>query len=110
SLTLPRCSIFSASNLVPTWSTHLHWFLCTLRPTLISSTRLITLSTHVNTKVIIVCFYTSGLFTIYTGDAALRVVDIKSIRSVVAMIPYFKILENGDFETPEATFFLVEKP
>lgn len=55
------------------------------------------------------CYWTC-LFTIYKGDAALRVVDAKSIQSVVSMIPYFKILENGNFETPATQHFLVEKP
>ena len=47
---------------------------------------------------------------IYKGDAALRVVDAKSIQSVVSMVPHFKILANGNFETPATRFFLVEKP
>jgi len=71
---------------------------------------LIILSTHVNTKVSVVYCYRTSLFTTYKGDAALHVVNVKSIQSVVSMIPYFKILADGNFETPEKKYFLVEKP
>jgi hypothetical protein len=68
------------------------------------------LSTHVNIKVSVSHCYQTCPFTIYKGDAALRIVDAKSIQSVVSMIPYFKILENGNFETPATKLFLMEKP
>jgi len=46
----------------------------------------------------------------YEGDAALSVVDVKSIKSVISMVPYFRITPDGEIEQPESEHFLVEKP
>jgi hypothetical protein len=46
----------------------------------------------------------------YQGDMALRVVDIKTIKSVVSMVPYFKVTQDGEIIEPETEHFLLEKP
>lgn len=43
----------------------------------------------------------------YQSDAALRFIDVKSIQSVVAMVPHTPAIEGQD---PGERFFLVEKP
>ena len=35
---------------------------------------------------------------------------VKTVESLVAMIPYFRITDDFKVETPENTYFLVEKP
>lgn len=42
----------------------------------------------------------------YKGDSSLRFVDVKTIQSVVAMIPHMPGIEGSSSER----FFLVEKP
>jgi hypothetical protein len=46
----------------------------------------------------------------HQGNAALQVIDIKSIISVVALVPFFVVNPDGTIEQPEDEFFLVEKP
>jgi len=43
----------------------------------------------------------------YQGDAALKFIDVKTIQSVVAMVPHTPAIEGQD---PGERFFLVEKP
>ena len=43
----------------------------------------------------------------YLGDSALKFIDVKTIRSVVAMIPHRVSIEG---RPAEDRFFLVEKP
>ena len=43
----------------------------------------------------------------YHGDAALRFINVKSIQSVVAMVPHTPAIEGEDLGE---RFFLVEKP
>jgi hypothetical protein len=43
----------------------------------------------------------------YQGDSALRFINVKSIQSVVAMIPHVPVIEGQD---AGERFFLVEKP
>jgi hypothetical protein len=45
------------------------------------------------------------LSCVYEGDAYLQVIDIKSILSVVAMVPHHPIAED-----PLDRYFVVEKP
>jgi hypothetical protein len=45
------------------------------------------------------------LSCVYEGDARLQVIDIKSIMSVVAMVPHHPFLED-----PLDRYFVVEKP
>ncbi|KIL57255.1 hypothetical protein M378DRAFT_88135 [Amanita muscaria Koide BX008] len=45
----------------------------------------------------------------YEGDESLIAIDVKQIKAVVAMIPYFKLTDEG-IHTPETEHFLVEKP
>ena len=45
----------------------------------------------------------------YQGDNSLMAMDIKQIKAVVAMIPYFRVSANG-IDIPEMEHFLVEKP
>ncbi|KAJ7586876.1 hypothetical protein C8J56DRAFT_786989 [Mycena floridula] len=46
----------------------------------------------------------------YQGQAKLRVYDVKQITSLVAMVPNFKLLGNGDISKPHTEYFLVHKP
>lgn len=43
-------------------------------------------------------------------DGIFQLIDIKAIQSVVAMVPYFKVLPNGEIFTPENEYFMIEKP
>ena len=43
----------------------------------------------------------------YQGDVALRFINVKTIQSVVAMVPHTPVIEGQD---PGERFFLVEKP
>ncbi len=45
----------------------------------------------------------------YQGDTALKMVDVKSIQALVAMIPDYHVTEDGAIITPEDTYFLMEK-
>lgn len=45
----------------------------------------------------------------YRGVASLKAIDVRDIKSVVAMIPDFKVTTTGDIEEPVHAFFLVEK-
>ena len=43
----------------------------------------------------------------YRGNHSLRVIDVKSIAAVVAMVPHQPFSENS---SPDERFFVVEKP
>jgi cephalosporin-C deacetylase-like acetyl esterase len=45
----------------------------------------------------------------YQGDNSLTTIDVKQIKAVVAMIPYFRVINDG-IQVPETEHFLVEKP
>ena len=45
----------------------------------------------------------------YQGDTALKMIDVKSIQALVAMIPDYRVGEDGTIVTPVDTFFLMEK-
>lgn len=44
------------------------------------------------------------------GTAALKVVDVKSITSVVSMVPDYQVTAEGDIIIPENQFSLVDAP
>lgn len=46
----------------------------------------------------------------YQGDNNLEVFRACDIKSVVAMIPFFQVMEDGTIFTPETEHFLIEKP
>lgn len=46
----------------------------------------------------------------YQGEDALVVLDIKRILSLVAMVPYYKVQDDGTTVDPGDEYFLVEKP
>jgi hypothetical protein len=45
----------------------------------------------------------------YRGDNILKAIDVKTIESVVSMIPYFRITTEGAIVVPDTEHFLVEK-
>ncbi len=45
----------------------------------------------------------------YQGDNALKVIDVKSIQALVAMIPDYKVTADGTIVEPENRGFLMEK-
>ncbi|KAF8064082.1 hypothetical protein FPV67DRAFT_1419918 [Lyophyllum atratum] len=45
----------------------------------------------------------------YLGNTSLKVIHVRQIESVVAMVPDFKVTEAGHIETPDDRYFLVEK-
>jgi hypothetical protein len=46
----------------------------------------------------------------YRGEEALVVLDIKKIMSMVAMVPYYRVQDDGTIVDPGDEYFLVEKP
>lgn len=46
----------------------------------------------------------------YLGEENLLAIDVKQIKTVVAMIPYYKVTAQGEIEIPPTEHFLVEKP
>ena len=46
----------------------------------------------------------------YQGEEALVVIDIKIILSLVAMVPYYRVQDDGTIVGPGDEYFLVEKP
>jgi len=46
----------------------------------------------------------------YEGMAALRVVDVKAISSVVAMVPDYQVTADGDIIIPENQYSVVDAP
>jgi hypothetical protein len=46
----------------------------------------------------------------HLGAAALRVVDVKAITSVVSMVPDYQVMPEGDIVIPENQFSLVDVP
>jgi hypothetical protein len=51
-----------------------------------------------------ICHYATG------GEAALKVVDVKSITSVVSMVPDYQVTLQGDIIIPENQYSLVDAP
>ena len=47
---------------------------------------------------------------LHGGIGALTVVDVKTIRAVVSMVPDYRVTAEGDIVIPENTFSLVEVP
>jgi hypothetical protein len=46
----------------------------------------------------------------YLGPDALKVVDVKAIKALVAMVPDYQVTMDGNIVIPENRFFLVELP
>lgn len=46
----------------------------------------------------------------YHGEASLLAIDITQIKGLVAMVPYYKVMEQGEIVVPSTKHFLVEKP
>jgi hypothetical protein len=46
----------------------------------------------------------------YEGDTKLIACNVKAIKAVVAMVPFFKVTPDAKIVTPENQYFLVQKP